>query len=81
VGGWVVQLEYFNSSSQERKKQTGTTKRNRSRKQRTKGNVPELKEGYIAAVHLGTVNSQDSHSPPASRYFAGRRRTTTRQQL
>jgi hypothetical protein len=55
-----------------RNKQTAKTKRNSSHKQRTKGNVPVLKGGYIAAAHLGTVNSQGSHSPPASKYFAGR---------
>jgi hypothetical protein len=55
-----------------RNEQPATTKRNSSRKQRTTGNVPELKEGYIASFHVGTVNSQGSHSPPASKYFAGR---------
>ncbi len=63
VGGWCSWNISTPPRKKERNKQTATTKWNSCRKQRTTGNVPELKEGYIAAVHLGTVNSQGSHSP------------------
>jgi hypothetical protein len=72
VGGWWCS---WNISTPPLKKQRNKQQQQKETvlvNKRTTGNVPELKEGYIAAVHSGTVNSLGSHSPPASKYFAGR---------